>query len=172
MQYLIQLISNGTAAATRFSCSNALRARLLCWTSALLLFAPLAAPQAGTDKPSSAQDLQYGEALFHYFQQDWFNSIVRLQIADTQQALPNHADEAELLLGGLDLSYGLRDEASRIFERLLTDASSDELTRNRAWYYLAKISYQRNDPAGAMKALAQVEPSSVERHKPPLAEPR
>ncbi len=157
MQYLIQLISNGTAAATRFSCSNALRARLLCWTSALLLFAPLAAPQAGTDKPSSAQDLQYGEALFHYFQQDWFNSIVRLQIADTQQALPNHADEAELLLGGLDLSYGLRDEASRIFERLLTDASSDELTRNRAWYYLAKISYQRNDPAGAMKALAQVD---------------
>ncbi len=147
----------GAPSAIRHGCRRALPARLLYWVTAVLLCAPLAAVQAGNDKPSSAQDLQYGEALFHYFQQDWFNSIVRLQIADTQQALPNHADEAELLLGGLDLSYGLRDEASRIFERLLTDASRDDLTRNRAWYYLAKISYQRNDPVAAMKALAQVD---------------
>ena len=112
---------------------------------AILLPALLAlssAPAAGQRLlPSSAQDLQYGEALFHYYQQDWFNSIIRLQVAKTQQALPSTASEAELLLGGLNLSYGLRDEATRIFENLLAEYASDDLTRNRAWYYLAKISW-------------------------------
>lgn len=121
----------------------------------LLLLCPVPG-MSGADKPSTAQDLQYGEALFHYYQQDWFNSIVRLQIAKTQDALPNHANDAELLLGGLDLSYGLRDEASRIFEQLLAK-HSDELTRNRAWYYLAKISWQRNDPLAALKALSRLD---------------
>lgn len=106
--------------------------------------------------PSTAQDLQYGETLFYYFQDDWFNSIVRLQIAQQQERLPNHRDEAELLLGGLDLSYGLRNEASRIFESMLTDAHTDEQTRNRAWFYLAKISFQRGDPVNALQALSRV----------------
>ena len=80
---------------------------------------------AADDPPSSVKDLQYGEALYHYFQKDYFSSIVRLQIAQQQQRLPNHADEAELLLGGLDLSYGLRNEANRIFQSLLDDQSTD-----------------------------------------------
>jgi tetratricopeptide (TPR) repeat protein len=106
--------------------------------------------------PSTAQDLQYGEALYYYFQEDWFNSIVRLQIAQEQERLPNHGDEADLLLGGLDLSYGLRSEASRIFERMLTDANTDIQTRNRAWFYLAKISFQRGDTINALQALTRV----------------
>lgn len=106
--------------------------------------------------PATAQDLQYGETLFYYFQGDWFNSIVRLQVAREQERLPNHGDEAELLLGGLDLSYGLRNEAGRIFEELLVDTSTNELTRNRAWFYLAKISFQRGDTVSALAALARV----------------
>jgi hypothetical protein len=111
---------------------------------------------AADQRPSSAQDLQYGEALYHYYQEDWFDSIVRLQIAKQQHALPHHAGEAELLLGGLDLSYGLRDEAGRIFEQLLA-THSDDLTRNRAWYYLAKISWQRDDPQAALRALSHLD---------------
>ncbi|MEZ5540707.1 MAG: tetratricopeptide repeat protein [Pseudomonadota bacterium] len=106
--------------------------------------------------PTTAQDLQYGETLFYYYQDDWFDSIVRLQIAKSQNRLPYHGQEAELLLGGLDLSYGLRGEASRIFEVLLTDSNADERTRNRAWFYLAKISYQRSDITTALQALAHV----------------
>ena len=115
-------------------------------------------PALATDRtpPSTAQDLQYGETLYYYFQEDWFNSIVRLQIAQQQDRLPNHGDEADLLLGGLDLSYGLRNEASRIFESMLTDAHTDMQTRNRAWFYLAKISYQRGDPVNALQALSRV----------------
>lgn len=106
--------------------------------------------------PATAQDLQFGETLFYYFQEDWFNSIVRLQIAQAQDRLPNHGDEAELLLGGLDLSYGLRDAASEIFTRMLTDKYADEQTRNRAWFYLAKISFQRGDTVNALQALSRI----------------
>ena len=128
----------------------------ICLSLAWLLL--VARPAFAADDPlSSVKDLQYGEALYHYFQKDYFNSIVRLQIAQQQQRLPNHADEAELLLGGLDLSYGLRNEANRIFQSLLDDQSTDVSTRNRAWYYLAKISYERNDLPAALQAIAHIE---------------
>jgi len=106
--------------------------------------------------PSSVKDLQYGEALFHYFQQDYFGSIVCLQIAQQQGRLPNHAAEAELLLGGLELSYGLRDSATRIFRRLLA-ADSEPSVRNRAWYYLAKAAYQRGASDQALEAIGFID---------------
>ena len=112
---------------------------------------------AAETPPSSVKDLHYGEVLYHYFQQDYFNSIVRLQIARQQQRLPNHSTEAELMLGGLDLSYGLRDEANRIFQRLLNEQATDISTRNRAWFYLAKISFQRGDIPAALQAIGRVE---------------
>lgn len=124
----------------------------------LLLLTMLTTLATAADRkpPSTAQDLQYGEALYYYYQEDWFNSIVRLQIAKTQERLPNHGDEAELLLGGLDLSYGLHNVARTIFERMLTNEHADEQIRNRAWFYLAKISYQRGDTVNALQALSRV----------------
>ncbi|MGB5260096.1 MAG: hypothetical protein WBO34_06165 [Gammaproteobacteria bacterium] len=124
---------------------------------AIMLLAVAGAGNAANNPPSSARDLQYGEVLYQYYQDDWFNSIVRTHIAQTQERLPNHADEAELLLGGLDLNYGLRNAADNIFQRLLSEATTDEQTRNRAWYYLAKISYQRGDAARALRAIGQVQ---------------
>ena len=127
------------------------------WLLLLCLIGITRTLSAAEPPPSSVKDLQYGEVLYHYFQQDYFNSIVRLQIARQQQQLPNHAAEAELLLGGLDLSYGLRNEANRIFQRLLSDENSDVSTRNRAWFYLAKISWQRGDIDAALQAIEHVQ---------------
>ena len=132
----------------RFACSLIL--------PVLLSMLVLPAAAAGRKAPVTAQDLQFGETLFYYYQEDWFNSIIRLQIAQAQERLPNHADEGELLLGGLDLSYGLRNAASEIFERMLTDRYADEQTRNRAWFYLARISFQRGDSVNALQALSQI----------------
>jgi hypothetical protein len=103
------------------------------------------------------QDLQYGEVLFHYYQQDYFTSIIRLLTARAQSRLPHHADEAELLLGGLNLSYGLRDEAEGIFTRLLDADSTRKEVRNRAWYYLARVSWQRGEPQRALQALEKID---------------
>ena len=106
--------------------------------------------------PAAVKDLQYGEMLFYYYQQDYFNSIVRLEIAQEQGRLPNHKDEAELMLGGLVLSYGMRNTARDIFQNLLDDDQNDLSVHNRAWLYLAKISYQRGDLPGALNAIVKI----------------
>ncbi len=133
----------------------ALRGRMLWLTLVCLGFCQAAFP--GKQAPSTVQDLQYGEVLYHYYQQDYFTSIIRLLTARAQSRLPHHADEAELLLGGLDLSYGMRDEAERIFTRLLDADSTREEVRNRAWYYLAKVSWQRGEPGHALQALEKID---------------
>jgi hypothetical protein len=131
----------------QFSCKALLLAVLL---------APASHLAARDDPATSVKDLQYGEMLFYYFQQDYFNSIVHLGIAQQQDRLPNHANEAELMMGGLLLSYGMRNNAREIFQGLLDDESNDISVHNRAWLYLAKISYQRGDLAGGLDAITHV----------------
>lgn len=93
-------------------------------------------------KKNIIRDLHYGEVLFHFFQEDYFTSITHLLAAQQLNRVAHHRPDDELLLGGLDLSYGMHKEAGRIFARLL-DETSDDAVKNRAYYYLAKISYQR-----------------------------
>lgn len=119
-------------------------------------FGATSAAWSGDQAPATVRDLHYGEALFHFFQEDWFTAINRLSAADLKGRLPNHRDEAELLLGGLYLSYGLKNEAGDIFNRLLDDQLEPE-ARNRAWYYLAKISNQRGDFDDAWAALERID---------------
>jgi hypothetical protein len=115
----------------------------------------LAVSQAADRAPASVRDLSYGEVLYHYYQDDYFSSIVHLLKARQQGTLDYHADEAELLLGGLDLSYGLRDEAGRIFATLL-DAHPHADVRNRAWFHLARLSWQSGDSGSALAALQAI----------------
>ena len=106
-------------------------------------------------KPQQVLDLQYGEVLFHFYQDDYFTAITHLMAAQQRQQLPHHAREAELLLGGLQLSYGMRSEAQRQFEAVL-DEQVDRDVRNRAWHYLARIAYQRDRLEEAQASLRQV----------------
>ena len=88
------------------------------------------------------KDLHYGEVLFHFFQDDYFTSITHLLAAQQLNRVANHRPDDELLLGGIQLSYGMHNEASKVFARILEE-SADDAVKNRAYYYLAKISYQR-----------------------------
>ncbi len=97
---------------------------------------------ANIEQPNVIKDLHYGEVLFHFYQEDYFTSIVHLLAARDLNRTTNHMPEDELLLGGIDLSYGLHKEASRIFDKLLQGNVRDAI-KNRAYYYLAKIYYQR-----------------------------
>ncbi len=97
---------------------------------------------AGTSNPGEVKDLHYGEVLFHFYQQDYFTAITRLLASRRVARMPHHQIDSELLLGGMDLSYGLHQEAARIFQGVL-DQNAEAQVRNRAWYYLGKISYQR-----------------------------
>jgi len=100
------------------------------------------ATSANIQEPNVIKDLHYGEVLFHFYQEDYFTSIVHLLAARELQRTENHAPDDELLLGGIDLSYGLQDEASRIFNKLLQSDVRDTV-KNRAHYFLAKLYFQR-----------------------------
>jgi tetratricopeptide (TPR) repeat protein len=105
--------------------------------------------------PHDVKDLHYGDVLFYFFQDDFFDSITRLLAAQQLDRLPNTQGEAELLLGGLYLSLGEHVEAGNIFEKLL-NANATEAVRNKAWFYLGKVWYQRGYLQESEHALRQV----------------
>jgi hypothetical protein len=103
----------------------------------------------------TVQALRYGVTLFHFFQQDYFESLTELMTAQELEQLASHAENAELLRGGMSLSYGMDLEAQRIFERMLSEPR-ETVDRDRAWFYLAKLAWQRGDAQRATGALAQM----------------
>jgi hypothetical protein len=126
---------------------------------AALLMASAAGPLAA--QPTTRQSVEaphYGEALFYYYQQNYFTSATRLDVSRHFGRLSPHDDEARLLTGGLYLSYGLHTEAGRIFEELIAEGAPPAV-RDRAWFYLAKIRYQRGYLDEAENALSRIETS-------------
>jgi len=109
----------------------------------------------------------YGDALFHFFQDHYFTSVTTLMASQQFDRVTHHDDEAEVLRGGMLLSYGLTKEAGQIFARLI-DKGASPAVRDRAWFFLAKIRYQRGYLPEAENALAQVEnnlPTSLEEER-------
>jgi hypothetical protein len=105
--------------------------------------------------PHAIKDLHYGDVLFYFYQDDYFQAITRLLAAQELHRVPNTEGEAELLLGGLYLSLGEHVEAGRIFDALLA-AHTTEAVRNRAWYYLGKVWYERGYLEESERALREV----------------
>ena len=134
-----------------------LRCRFIIAALSLLLLASVQPSQAAKDGPDPivVKDPHYGEVLFYFYQEDYFPAIVRLLAAQEQSRLDDHAEQAELLLGGLYLSYGHHLEAAKIFERLLADNVNPEI-RDRTWFFLAKIWLQRGYLDESQKALANL----------------
>jgi len=105
--------------------------------------------------PGKVRDLDYGDVLFHFFQDDYFDAIVRLEVSNELGRVEHHAAEAELLSGGLYLSLGLHQEATRIFDRLLAGPVPQSVS-DRAYFYLARIGYQRGYYAEAARSLDRI----------------
>jgi predicted negative regulator of RcsB-dependent stress response len=110
---------------------------------------------AESNKPQQVLDLHYGEVLFHFYQEDYFTAITHLMVAREENLLQHHGKESELLLGGLQLSYGMLDEAEAQFHRML-DTDSDSALHDRVWYYLTKINYQRGHYQKAYSTLQDI----------------
>jgi len=113
----------------------------------------------------------YGDVLFYFFQDRPFPALTGLMVSQEFERLPRHEDEAEVLRGGLLLGYGLHREAGEIFSRLI-ERGAEPAVRDRAWYYLAKIRYQRGSPDEASEALSHIErplPGALEDERSLLA---
>jgi tetratricopeptide (TPR) repeat protein len=128
----------------------------------LLLALPWALAPAATVKPDpdglpphEVKDLDYGDVLFYFYQDDYFDAITRLLAAQQLNRIPHTEGEAELLLGGLYLSLGEHVEAGKIFDALLA-ANASEAVRNRAWFYLGQVWYRRGYLQESERALRKV----------------
>ena len=142
-----------------------------CFQAALCVAACVAsAPalaDADTPAPTRIRDLDYGDVLFHYYQDDYLGALVRLEASRDLGRMPNHGAEAELLSGGLYLSLGLHAEATQIFDRLL-NGSVPQSVSDRARFYLARIGYQRGYYDRALRDLGLIKgtlPGSLESEK-------
>lgn len=121
------------------------------WTACAILASVWSLPLHGSPAIDSAaslppvdvKDLAYGDVLFHYFQDDYFGALTRLEVAKDQGRMPHHADDAELLEGGLYLSLGQHREAGEIFARVLDRPRVPPAVRDRARFYLGKVWFQR-----------------------------
>lgn len=145
--------------------SRSIVSRVLSLLVLLVLIAPTSYAAKIDKQPIVVEDPHYGEVLFYFYQEDYFPAIVRLLAAQNQQQLDDHAEDSELLLGGMYLSYGHHLEAAAIFERMLADNVSTEI-RDRTWFFLAKIWYQRGYYDKAQEALSLVEgelPQNLQR---------
>jgi outer membrane protein assembly factor BamD (BamD/ComL family) len=107
------------------------------------------------------QSLRYGVSLYHLFQDDYFESLTELMVGQARGELGPHTENAELLRGGISLTYGMDREAERIFTALLSEPR-EGADRGRAWFYLARLAWRRGDVERAGQALERAEPIESE----------
>jgi hypothetical protein len=111
-------------------------------------------PGPGALPPVPVRDLYYGDALFYFYQDDFYSALTHLTAAQASGRLAHHGDDAELLLGGLYLSLGQHRDAGQIFEEVLKNKTVPAAVRDRARFFLGKVWYQRGYFDKAAESLA------------------
>ena len=86
---------------------------------------PLSSLSAASDMEHTVDELPYGVALYDFFQDKYYSSITDILVAQKNQTLVDQNKTAELLLGGLYLSYGLQYRAHEIFKTITLNKSQD-----------------------------------------------
>jgi tetratricopeptide (TPR) repeat protein len=105
------------------------------------------------------------ESLFYSYQGEHFNAITRLQSAQKSGRIKGDPERASLVLGGLYLAYGFHQEAANLFEAFLAKDQPLDV-RNEAWFYLARIQYQRGLYKEALTALGKIQGDLSEALQP------
>lgn len=118
-----------------------------------------AAPAADEGfKPVAVKNPYWGTALFEVYQDQTFAALTGLMASQHFGRVPLHADEAEVLRGGLLLDYGLHTQAGEVFARLI-ERGAPPSVQDRAWYHLARLRHWKGLPAEAESALARIGPA-------------
>jgi hypothetical protein len=135
------------------------RAALALFAAASALWAAGAtaadAPAAAVGAPATIGAPHYGDTLFLFYQDKTFEALTGLMVSQHFGRIAPHGDEAEVLRGGLLLSYGLHDEAAAVFARLIEN-NAPPAVQDRAWFFLAQVRHQRGLLALAEEALGRI----------------
>lgn len=124
-------------------------------TIALLCAAAVSAA-ADEGLKTEVSDLRYGVALYHYYQQDYLSALGELMVADSRNGIQGHADNPELIAGGISLAFGMQNHAEAVFNQILQDTRRPQAVRDAAWFYLGKLHYLRGEWAAAEQCFARV----------------
>jgi tetratricopeptide (TPR) repeat protein len=127
----------------------------------LILLAVTLFPTRNAVAASELKDLHFGEALYHAYQEHYFEALERLDAEIAQHrrvdereldSLYAHFDHAEFSVGDFELSYRMHHRAGRAITAVL-EGDVDEPVRNEAAYRLARIHFQKDQPYAALHAL-------------------
>lgn len=131
------------------------------WLVAVGSLALLAAlPASG----SELRDLYFGEALYYAYQDRHFDALERLDAELAQHygldephlgTLHYHINQAEFSVGDFELNYRMHHRAGRAIRAVL-ESNVDEAIRNEAAFRLARIHFQKDQPADALHALDRI----------------
>ncbi|MCS7100228.1 MAG: hypothetical protein NZL99_00880, partial [Burkholderiaceae bacterium] len=110
-----------------------LRAALVSAVRLAALAAFVLAPAAAQTPGKPVRAPHYGDSLFYFFQDRYFTALTTLMVSQHFQRLPAHEDDAEILRGGLFLSYGLHKQAGEVFAALI-ERGAPPAVRDRAWF--------------------------------------
>jgi tetratricopeptide (TPR) repeat protein len=120
-----------------------------------------AGPALGDD----LRDLYFGEAIFHAGQGHYFDALQRLDTELGQyhgldepqyDTLHYHIGAAEFDVGDFELNYRMHHRAGRAIRAVL-EGDVPEPVRNEAAYRLARIHFQKDQPADALQALQRID---------------
>lgn len=120
----------------------------------ILVFACGVTPAASL-QPHTVEDLDYGRALFHFFQDNELQAITQLMIAQARPRPQSQLDEANLLLADLFYHYGLYEESRQLFAQLLNASVSDSV-QNRIWFNLARLRFDQGYYAHSRELLSLI----------------
>jgi hypothetical protein len=129
----------------------------------ILIFS-VSSATAGTSAPKELKDLYFGEALYDAFQGDWFDAIARLDTELSQHygldepkrdTLYYHINQAEFAVGDFELAYRMHQRAGRAITAVI-EGNVEEPVRNEAIFRLARIYFQKNQPANALYAVERI----------------
>lgn len=130
--------------------------RSMLGSALLVLLCMTPSVHAAEQQPQEIRDLRYGEVLFNFYQKKYFSAITNLLVAERVKPLEIQGDDPQLLLGGLYLTYGMHDQAGKLFDAVLS-SNTLPTTHDRAWYYIAKLRYLKGYLPEAEQALLKIQ---------------
>lgn len=138
-----------------YCCLSKFSARsLIVFVSILFSINVHSAPVASHVK--SLPELEYGVVLYDYFQKNYFDALVEYEYSYSKSNTVARSPSGQVLKGGMMLSYGMPKASQILFNALLDNTTSNDVS-NRAWYYLAKIYYNKSEYKNANDALNRVD---------------
>ena len=116
---------------------------------------PCVVSAAKLDDKKVVVDIDYGVALYKFYQQKYLEAAKVLMAAKELDRLTKQREDANILLGGIYLQYGLHQDAENLFSHLLDDQSPASL-RDEIWYSIGKLRYQKGLRDDAIRAFEQI----------------